>query len=66
MPLTSPVEAGGVDPPGLGAAKAIEARLRTGRLMGDEAWISLQEQTLERKLTTAKRGPRLGGGDGGD
>ena len=47
-----------MDPTGLAAAKAIAARLRKGRLMGAEVWISLQEQALERKLTPAKRGPR--------
>ncbi len=56
-----------MDATGLAAAKAIAARLRTGRLMGAEAWISLQEQALARKLTPAKRGQgRRGGDDGGN
>lgn len=58
------LEAGGLDAAGEAVAEAIEARLRTGRLLGAEEWIAEQERTLARRLTPAKRGPKEREGEG--
>ena len=50
--------AGGVDDAGEAVLEAIEARLRTGRLLGAEEWIARQEEALTRKLAPARRGPK--------
>ncbi len=52
--------AGGVGPEGEAIANAIEARLRTGRLLGSQEWIEAQEKSAGRKLTQAKRGRQPG------
>jgi hypothetical protein len=52
------LDAGGLDAAGEVVAEAIEARLRTGRLLGSKEWIAEQERTLARRLTPAKRGPK--------
>ena len=52
------LEAGGIGPAGEALAEAIEARLRTGRLLGSEAWIAAQEAAAARPLRAAKRGPK--------
>lgn len=52
------LEAGEVGKEGEKLAEAIEARLRTGRPLGTEAWIARQETALGRKLGPGKRGPR--------
>ena len=39
-------------------ARAIEARLRTGRPLGTEDWIERHEVALGRPLRPAKRGPK--------
>ena len=39
-------------------AQAIEARLRTGRPLGDAGWIANAQASLGRPLTPAKRGPK--------
>jgi putative transposase len=52
-------DAGGASPAGEAVLEAIEARLRTGRLLGTEEWIARQEQALARKLTPARRGPKV-------
>jgi len=52
------LEAGDVGTEGLAIAEAIEARLRTGRPLGDAAWIARAEAALERSLGPAKRGPK--------
>jgi hypothetical protein len=47
---------------------AIAARLRTGRLLGTEEWIAVQEAATGRRLTPRKRGPKPKGkraGNGG-
>ena len=41
-------------------AEAIEARLRTGRLLGAEEWIAAQETAMGRSLIPAKPGPKPG------
>ena len=46
---------------GEGVAEAIEARLRTGRLLGAAEWIAAQEVALGRSLVPAKPGPKRGG-----
>jgi putative transposase len=51
--------AGDLDADGEALAEAIEARLRTGRLLGAEEWIARQEAALARKLTPGKRGPKV-------
>lgn len=43
---------------GEAVAEAIETRLRTGRPLGDAAWIEQAETALARPLTPAKRGPK--------
>ena len=50
--------AGGADAAGEAVLEAIEARLRTGRLLGTEEWIARQEEALARKLAPAQRGPK--------
>lgn len=50
--------ASGVDGQGKRVLELIEARLRTGRLLGSEQWIAQQEAALARKLSPAKRGPK--------
>ena len=52
--------AGGVSNVGEAVIEAIEARLRTGRLLGAEAWIAEQEARTGRQLQAAKRGPKPG------
>ena len=52
-------EAGGLGPVGEAVAEAIEARLRTGRLLGAEEWIKVQETQLGRSLQPQRRGPKL-------
>ena len=54
-------DAGGADGAGEEVLEAIEARLRTGRLLGAEEWIARQEQAMARKLTPARRGPKAKG-----
>jgi urease accessory protein UreF len=54
------LEAGGTGEEGEALAEAIEARLRTGRLLGADEWIAAQEETSARRLTPAKRGPKSG------
>jgi putative transposase len=58
--------AGGADAAGEAVAEAIEARLRTGRLLGAADWIAAQEAATGRRLIPAKRGPkrRAGSRDG--
>ena len=41
-------------------AEAIEARLRTGRPLGAEAWIVAKEASLGRSLRPKKPGPKPG------
>ena len=53
------LEASDVDEAGEAVAEAIEARLRTGRPLGDAAWITRAEATLARPLGPAKRGPKV-------
>ena len=59
-------EAGGLGAEGEAVAEAIEARLRTGRLLGADAWIVAQEAQLGRPLQPQRRGPKVEqqGGDG--
>ena len=52
------LEAGEVGSDGEKLAEAIEARLRTGRPLGTEAWIARQETALGRRLAPGKRGPK--------
>jgi putative transposase len=61
------LEAGAVDDAGEAMIEAVEARLRTGRLLGADEWIARQEAASGRKLTPGKRGPRpkVGTGRGG-
>jgi len=40
-------------------AEAIEARLRTGRPLGAEEWITRQEKALDRPLAPQQRGPKV-------
>lgn len=55
--------AGDADEEGVAVAEAIEARLRTGRPLGDSTWIARAEAALARPLTPAKRGPKAKGGE---
>jgi putative transposase len=59
-------EAGGLDAAGEAVAEAIEARLRTGRLLGAEDWIKAREAELGRTLRPARRGPKGKAGGVGD
>lgn len=52
------VEAGGVGAPGEAVAEAIEARLRTGRLLAAPEWIAEQEEVTGRSLAQRKPGPK--------
>lgn len=52
------LEAGGVGADGEAVLEAIEARLRSGRLLGAKEWIAAQEVACGRKLEPRKRGPR--------
>ncbi|WP_114953075.1 transposase [Sphingosinicella terrae] len=52
------LEASDVREEGEELAEAIEARLRTGRPLGTEAWIEAQEAALGRRLRPAKPGPK--------
>ena len=51
-------EMGDADATGEAIAEAIEARLRTGRPLAAEAWLSRQEQALGRTLRPGKPGPK--------
>ncbi len=53
------LEASDADGEGIAVAEAIEARLRTGRPLGDTTWIARQEAALARQLRPAKRGPKV-------
>ena len=53
------LEAGDASEEGAALAEAIEARLRTGRPLGDTAWIARAEAALSRPLMPAKRGPKV-------
>lgn len=61
--LARGLEAGGLDTAGEAVADAIEARLRTGRLLGAEEWIARQEAECGRRLTPARPGPKPRGGE---
>jgi putative transposase len=52
------LEAGGVSAHGEAIAEAVEARLRTGRPLAAEDWITRQESLLARPLRPAKPGPK--------
>jgi putative transposase len=58
------VEAGGVGEEGEAVVEAIEARLRTGRPLAADEWIARQEQTTDRRLRPAKRGPKAKASEG--
>ena len=62
---TVPKRAGSAE--GEAVAEANEARLRTGRLLGTDAWIAALEAQLGRPLQPQRRGPKAKrkGGDGG-
>ena len=51
------LEAGGVGADGEAVLEAIEARLRSGRLLGAKEWIAAQEAASGRKLEPSKPGP---------
>lgn len=51
---------GDLDDNGEDIAETIEARLRTGRPLGTDDWITEQEDALGRTLRPAKRGPKAG------
>ncbi|HEX6742475.1 MAG TPA: transposase [Sphingomicrobium sp.] len=51
-------EFGDADETGEAMARAIEARLRTGRPLGTEDWLERRETALGRRLRPAKRGPK--------
>jgi putative transposase len=52
------LEASEIGADGEAVAEAIEARLRTGRPLGEAAWIAGQEAALARPLRPARRGPK--------
>ena len=52
------LEAGGAGAAGEAVAKAIEARLRTGRPLAAAEWIAQQESATGRRMAPAKRGPK--------
>jgi putative transposase len=56
------LEAGGIGAAGEAVAEAIEARLRTGRLLGTPEWIAAQEAASGRRLAPLKRGPKVAKG----
>ena len=58
------LEAGVASPEGEALAEAIEARLRTGRPLGSDAWIAAKEAALDRPLRPARRGPKPRSGQG--
>jgi len=43
---------------GVRIARMVEARLRTGRPLGTDAWLARQEALLDRPLAPKKRGPK--------
>ena len=59
-------QAGDLDAAGEALADAIEARLRTGRLLGADEWIAAQEAAMGRTLAPRQRGPRPGWKEAGD
>ena len=52
------LEAGEASAEGEALSETIEARLRTGRPLGAEAWIAEQESAPARPLRPARRGPK--------
>jgi putative transposase len=60
------LEAGGLAARSEGVAGAIEARLRTGRLLGAADWIAQQEAATGRRLTPARPGRKRRAPDDGE
>lgn len=56
------IDAGGVSEAGEALAEAIEARVRTGRLLGAAEWIAAQEAASGRRLTPGRPGRKSGKG----
>jgi len=54
--LRQGLEASDLGAEGEKVAQEIEARLRTGRPLAAEAWITEHEEALHRKLAPARRG----------